>query len=649
MSATKEQQAFIDWNGGPVVLNSGAGTGKTHSIIGRYESQLARGVLPNKILCITFTNKAATELKQRVLNKLPHLDSNMLHVFTFHGLCNYWLRLRGDEIGLPRFQIMNASQSTSLIRTIASKTLLNPKSSFECEKPIPKINLITRVLSKIDATYGLNVGQAIELCSIKRPLEITFVKSCFQEYIKYKKSMHKLDFTDLMTFGIYLFKKTDLATYYDHIICDEMQDNSAKNLELLYTLSHNKQIMACADHKQSIYGFRGASTVSVQQFIKQFNATELFLTKNFRSDKKIVALANNTIRRQEEKMVPHSTKEGVLSYVEFPTAAHETNWITKRIISFEKRLNTDVRDYSKYAILYRVKSISSSYERSLRAANIPYNISGNNSFYKQREILDITALLDWIVNPSSLEDLERVCKNFKLGVGPAYIAKIYNSSHIADITHKTMIRTIEAGQNKRPKHLWPLKAQAFHDLARMVVQVKDMYQHSAYDAMVKIYKDMDLNKKLKEQDTVDHLKGVNKDGSRRESVIEFIKSANDRAYTLQEFIDSVSLFNDVEKEDSNAITLSTIHSAKGKEWDCVFMVSVSDGYLPHKMSFSNDEDLQQELNCYYVAKTRARNKLFMSRHTCTKDFSGKSTYQAMSRFVKSNLPTLKRIGEVHLS
>lgn len=338
---TQEQQAAINWQTGPMLLNAGAGAGKTAVLIARYQRLVSSGVKPRKILAITFTNKAANEMKERVIKAVPGINKKDMHIFTFHGLCNFWLRHRGHELGLKNYTIIDEDAAESMLWVAARSCPTRPQmteSQLEWENKKnkqDKMYLVKKALSAMDINYGMTIHQASMLPDTQH-----YSKYCADVITKFKADLNRqnlLSFSDLHNIGIDLFKKcSDIAKSYEYFMVDELQDSNPANIELIKTIVHNNNIVAVGDPKQSIYGFRGSVTSAMTNFAKQYKATEMFLTKNFRSTGAIVDLANNSIKRTEEKMNANTTTRGIIAYVEHRSESEEVAWLVsylKKVIN----------------------------------------------------------------------------------------------------------------------------------------------------------------------------------------------------------------------------------------------------------------------------------------------------------------------------
>jgi len=347
VNSTEEQRKVISVRAGNYLVTAGPGSGKTFSLVQRYTELIKEGVDPRNILAITFTNKAAREMKERATAAVPTVTSGSMQIFTFHGLANYWLRRRGADMGLTNYTLMSTDEVTKTLTSIARSVPLfshfyettDDKHGYLVNEyrnhQKLKMKIIERGLNAMESYPGKPI---VKICAdLNLPLNVApyatgFLTLASNEYSTYKRDRRKLDFSNLQPFFIHLLEKApDIAESYHYIIADETQDCNQMNLQLLNKLNRYNNVMAFADHKQSIYGFRGSSSSATQDFISQFNATELFLTRNFRSSRNIVEFANTSIARQEEKMVAVDRKDGILFYKEFDTHEQQLNAVVTKI------------------------------------------------------------------------------------------------------------------------------------------------------------------------------------------------------------------------------------------------------------------------------------------------------------------------------
>jgi len=346
MQLTPEQQSVVACRDGNFFVNAGPGAGKTASLVQRYMALIGAGFTPEQVLCITFTNKAAMEMRERVAH-LMNLNMKSMHLFTFHGFCNYWLRKEGHRVGLTNYSIMSEDEVHKSIKEICKAT---PFKLKEYNSVSDKINFLTaenaliltrkesivrKVLNGLDSQPGTDVALHIsdkEANAMSFSAWVEFATSCLKQYSDYKRNRNKLDFGNLQPFAMHLFKNhPDIVQTYKFIMVDEAQDMNETNIRLLENINKHNNVMAIGDVLQSIYGFRGAKVTAVQDFIKRFNAKELFLTYNFRSKNNIVKFNNSSIQRPEARMTANQSDDGVLFFKEFDTQDEETNAIISKI------------------------------------------------------------------------------------------------------------------------------------------------------------------------------------------------------------------------------------------------------------------------------------------------------------------------------
>lgn len=363
MHLTKEQEEVVRHLDGPLLVLSPPGSGKTRSLVNRVVNLIQNEkIAPERVLCITFTNKAAEEMRNRLTDML-NLPKSNFQIFTFHGFCNYWLRQEGHRIGLSSYTIMDSDDTKNVIKNIASEIAYEGSFYNEWVGLVNTSKLTAVKINKLYLEYENKNFMGIKLKLInsailvqstnpdmssndiantlkKFPADVNFILKTLKAFADYKTKMHMLDFNDLQLYGVKLFRVFDVASYYDYTSVDEIQDSSSTELALLTTICRNNSIVAIGDENQAIYGFRGSKSSNLADFVTIFKADVKYLTINFRSDTDIVDIANDTLKDTAEKpMVANSKNKGQIGYLEFETSKEEVNWITSTIKSLVSNVN----------------------------------------------------------------------------------------------------------------------------------------------------------------------------------------------------------------------------------------------------------------------------------------------------------------------
>lgn len=582
---------------GPLLVLAGAGSGKTKVITHRIIHLIHKGVAPHSILAVTFTNKAATEMRERVQALVKQffpsdratIDSLPV-VTTFHSLGVRIIREFHKELGLNRhFTIYDRSDSLKAIKTALEKSDFNPKE-FEPKK----------VLNKISRAKG----DAISISELKNSANSFFeqvVATVWQHYEDNLFNDSALDFDDLLVKTLYLLKNNPLVretlqNRYKYLHVDEYQDTNAIQFNIAKILAaKNNNICVVGDVDQNIYSWRGANIKNILQFEKEFSgATTVLLEENYRSTKTIISASNNIIQKNHnrvEKNVFTNNSEGEkITLFSAVSGNDEAEYIAKKVSALLQNGATP----ADFAILYRTNFQSRSLEEAFLKEDIPYQLLGTK-FYDRKEIKDVLSYLRLALNPKSSADLARIINEPKRGIGKV-----------------TMLKVIEG----RKDELTGATALKVDNFFQIISDIEDEARTKPLSETLKfIIKRTGIETNLKKE-------GTEEDLSRLENLRELVTigqrydDITDKEEAVEKFLEATSLQSDQDelknKDELNATRLMTIHAAKGLEFPYVFICGLEEGLFPHERLDDSGIDTEEERRLFYVAITRASKKLFLT-------------------------------------
>lgn len=600
---------------GPLLILAGAGSGKTKVLTTRIAYLIDNGVSSSNILAITFTNKAAKEMRERI-EKL--VGKTNIWTSTFHSFGVKLLRENYDKLGYKsNFVIMDSDDSLTLVKKILKDLGYDPKRFS------PYI-----IRNKISS----NKSEFIMPEEYKKFVHGEEDDIAYKVYKKYQEILFKnnsVDFDDLLILPIRLFKenKEVLEFYqekYKYILVDEYQDTNEAQYQMIKMLASKYRNIACVgDNDQSIYMFRGANYKNILNFEKDYpDAEVIMLEQNYRSTKTILNAANSVIKNnnfRKDKNLWSNNEEG--EKISFYKAYDETDEVFYVIRKIKELIASGV-SYKDIAILYRTNAQSRVFEGELLKQNIPFRIIGSFYFYSRKEIKDLLAYLRLIHNTDDNVSLERCINTPKRGIGPKTISEIEAN---ASFYNTSMFEAIKDG-----------KALEFKNI---ILELKeDLKNCSLTEFIDKVLDKSGMRKALKEERSLEA-------DIRLENLEEFksvTKTFEEEVglVSLEEFLLEVSLVSDIEeyKDDPNRITLMTVHSVKGLEYPYVFVAGLEEGLFPHKNCYSPDE-MEEERRLMYVAITRAMKKLYLTA-TKKRMIYGVESPSVLSRFVKEIDPDL---------
>ncbi len=618
------QQQAVQALNGPVMIIAGAGSGKTRVLTYRAAYLIDRGVKPESILALTFTNKAADEMKARI-TALVGASSKNLWMGTFHSVFARILRMECEHIGYQRnFTIYDSDDSLSLIKNVMSDLSISPQQY----NPQGIRSRISAAKNQMLTPKTMREGGFDPLTER--------TASVFAEYQKKMKQSNVMDFDDLLLKPLELFSRhADVLQRYHYrfkyILVDEYQDTNRVQYLLIKELAKlNRNICVVGDDAQSIYSFRGADIRNILDFEKDYPDCAIFrLEQNYRSTKTILAAADSVIRCNKEqisKKLWTDNRDGdpiVLTVCE--DDRQEGYKIVNRIEEESRRNKLDLKDF---AIFYRTNAQSRSIEDALRRNGIPYVIVGGVAFYKRKEIKDVLAYLKVVANPKDDESLLRIINVPGRFIGETTIGKLRSVAAEHSLPLFEVLGLPHIGDLFAERSLKAVKQ--FHGLLQKYIHLKA--EMSASELARVLVDEIGILNTLKEENTAESL-------GRRENVQELLSALTEftdqhAGAGLENFLEEVSLVSDVDLTEfgHNAVTLMTLHAAKGLEFAVVFITGLEEGLLPHMNSTADRTGMEEERRLFYVGITRAMQRLYLSC-ALTRYRFGEMSYSVKSRFL----------------
>lgn len=614
---------------GPLLIMAGAGSGKTRVLTHRIAYLLfEKNITPWNILAITFTNKAAREMKERVAH-LTGPEAEEIWISTFHSLCVRILRRNIDQIGMSTsFTILDATDQLTVVKQVMKE------QNIDTKKFDPRSVLASISSAKNELKTATDVEKLLDHSF--NPFQ-SVVSDVYKEYEKKLRKNNALDFDDLIMTTIELFKRVpDVLDFYQrkfqYIHVDEYQDTNRAQYVLIQMLSeHHQNLCVVGDSDQSIYKWRGADIGNILSFEHDYpNANVILLEQNYRSTKTILNAANEVIannrNRKEKKLWTDNDEGNKITYYRGETERDEAYFIVEQASQMKEK----GRSYSDISVLYRTNAQSRVIEDVLVKANIPYTIVGGTKFYDRKEIKDLLAYLRLIANRDDDISLERVVNVPKRGIGVASIEKVMNYATMHDVTMLTALEEVEhIGLSKRAQNA----LVEFYNLIENFEKMQDYLSVSELieEVLEKTgYREMLQNERTLESES--RLENLNEFLS---VALEFEKASDDKS--LIAFLTDLALIADIdqldEEENSEAITLMTLHSAKGLEFPVVFLVGMEEGIFPHSRSLFEEEEMEEERRLAYVGMTRAEEELFIT-NCRMRTLYGRMNMNQVSRFIQ---------------
>ena len=628
------QAEAVQLTEGPLLIMAGAGSGKTRVLTHRIAYLIEeKGVNPWNILAITFTNKAAKEMKERVIN-LMEAGGEDVWISTFHSMCVRILRRDVDHIGYSKnFTIIDSSEQLTLMKRVVKELNIDPKK-YDPRSILGAISNAKNELLTV-AAYSAKQGSLFE----------DIVARCYEMYQKELRRNQCLDFDDLIMLTIRLFQENpDILQYYQrkfhYIHVDEYQDTNHAQYTLVNLLAAGfRNLCVVGDADQSIYGWRGADMQNILDFEKDYpDAQTILLEQNYRSTQNILSAANQVIghnrNRKEKKLWTENDQGDKITYYRGDSERDEGRFIVSEIQRLQREQQ---RKYGDFAVLYRTNAQSRVVEETFLKANIPYKMVGGHKFYDRKEIKDILAYLQVIANPADSLSLLRIINVPKRGVGAGSIEKLQSFATLHDFS------LLEAGQNVA---LSSLKGKAAVEIEKLAQSLADFNQMIPYLSVTELTREV-----LAKTGYEDELKRQNnlESQNRLENLEEFLSVTMefDKTYEAQPeeeqeapedkltiFLNDLALLSDVDsyEEEASEVTLMTLHAAKGLEFPVVFLVGMEEGVFPLSRAMMEEAELEEERRLAYVGITRAEEALYLT-NALSRTLYGKTQYNRPSRFV----------------
>lgn len=629
----KEQQEAVKHTEGPLLIMAGAGSGKTRVLTHRIAYLLSeKEVSPRNVLAITFTNKAAREMKDRV-QQLVGMASEHMWVSTFHSMCVRILRRDIDRIGYDRnFTILDTTDQLTVIRQILRNLNIDPKR-YDPRAMIGQISAAKNELITPEK-YRERVGNFYE----------EQVADIYDAYQTMLRKNHSLDFDDLIMQTIHLFRRVPEVLHYyqrrfQYIHVDEYQDTNHAQYVLIKQLANRYQnICVVGDSDQSIYRWRGADIENILSFEKDYPAARtVFLEQNYRSTKVILDAANHIIEQntsRKPKNLWTENKAGKkLHYFQGGTEQEEALFITDKI---QQLMRVEGYKPEDIAILYRTNAQSRAIEDTLVKSNISYQMVGGTKFYERKEIKDMIAYLRLITNPNDDISFERIVNEPKRGIGRTTIDRLraYATEH--DISFSEAVKEVDF------TGVTPRAANALAEFDQLIESLAKQQEFLTATDMVEAvlertgYEEMLINERsIEAQSRLENLEEF-------KTVTQNFEATSEDDKTLITFLTDLALIADIDEVDEtdpdheNKITLMTLHAAKGLEFPVVFLIGMEENIFPHSRSMDDEEEMEEERRLAYVGITRAEKELYLT-HARMRTLYGRTNMNPMSRFI-SEIP-----------
>ena len=619
------QKLAVEAVEGPVLIFAGAGSGKTRVLTHKLFHLVNEGLYkPEEILAVTFTNKAAKEMKERVMKLLKCKDLP-LSIGTFHSICARILREDIEAIGFTRhFAIYDVKDQLDLIKVLYEK--------FEISK-----NIITH--NQIRNQISLFKNKMIDPKSQERKARTKVEKITAKIYIEYQKALKEndaLDFDDLLSYPLEIFnKKPSLLKKYQkrwkYILVDEYQDTNRAQFKFLTELSKdNQNICVVGDDDQSIYGWRGAEVSNILDFEKSFSSCRVFtLDKNYRSTQQILdaatSVVSNNDRRESKNLIAANGSGDTLGLIETVDEQEEASAI---ISSIEKEIKLNKRTFSQFCVLYRTNAQSRALEESFIRQGIPYNIIGSVRFFERKEVKNVLAYLRLVVNLKDTISLRRIINFPARGIGAKTIDKCVQQAQIDNIEF------IDVLKNPNKMDIRGKQADALSKFYKIIKKYHDLRNKlSASELARSLVEDVGVLSTLKDSNDLSSKDRYANVGELLNSIEDF--SVRSPKASLSQFLEDVSLQTDIDhwNDSENRCTLMTVHSSKGLEFPIVFIAGMDEGLFPLYNSLDNKEELEEERRLFYVALTRAQERVYILYATNRRRMGAEIINGISSRFI----------------
>ena len=633
------QRAAVEYIDGPSLVIAGAGSGKTRVLTYKIAYLLSQGMKPWSIMALTFTNKAAREMKERIGKLVGNDLAQHLYMGTFHSIFSRILRAEAEHIGFNNnFTIYDESDSRSLIKAIVKEMGLDDKkykpAAVHAKISMAKNNLMSAAAYESDAAIFEQNKRA----------QMPEVGKIFVAYVQRCKQANAMDFDDLLTLTYQLFREHEdirhkYAARFDYVLVDEYQDTNHVQMSIVMQLCQEKQrVCAVGDDSQSIYSFRGANIDNILNYQRQFQGTRLFkLEQNYRSTQTIVEAANSLIKHNRNQIpkdvFSENAKGEKIQYKPAYSDKEEAAIVAKDVKRIRRE---DGCQYSDFAILYRTNAQSRSFEEEFRKQGIPYRIYGGLSFYQRKEIKDIIAYFRLVANPDDEEAIKRIINYPARGIGATTVQKIADCAHQNQVSFWEVIGAPERYGLAVTKGTMN-KLETFRLLISSFIeraQTTDVYELG--DAIIKesgisqdIMSGKDADDLARQENLEEFLSGMSAFVDERREEGRF-----DELF-LQDYLQDVALLTDADSDgdkDEPRVSLMTVHAAKGLEFPTVFVVGLEENIFPSPLSAASLRELEEERRLLYVAITRAEKHCILTNAKNRWRY-GKMEFDNPSRFI----------------
>ncbi|WP_273534425.1 UvrD-helicase domain-containing protein [Prevotella aurantiaca] len=635
----ENQREAVEYCNGASLVVAGAGSGKTRVLTYKIAYLILYGVLPYRILALTFTNKAAREMKNRIGTLVDYDKANQLYMGTFHSVFSRILRAEAQHIGYnSNFTIYDENDSRSLLKSIIKTLGLDDKKY----KPATVHNIISMAKNMLITADAYANDKAA--CDHDRNAKLPAISQIYTAYQARCRQANAMDFDDLLMNTFRLFNdNADICSKYSerfqYILVDEYQDTNYAQVAIVKLLAaQHQRVCVVGDDYQSIYSFRGANIDNILDYQNKFDNVRVYkLERNYRSTQKIVEAANSLMKhnaRQIPKDVYSEESEGTkISYRPCYSDKEEAMVVVKEIAKLQRSQSFE---YDSFAILYRTNAQSRSFEDELRKSLIPYKIYGGLSFYQRKEIKDIIAYFRLVANPNDEEAFKRIINYPVRGIGNTTLQKIIdcantNQVSLWDVVGKAQYYHLDVNKGTMAKLL------AFVELINDFI--RDLAMSDAFTLGSKIIKESGISTDLAQGTAPE-------DVSRRENLEELLagiqafvedrreEGREDETF-LTDFLQEVALYSDLDKKDDDSpkVSLMTIHAAKGLEFPVVFVVGLEENIFPNAMAANSRREIEEERRLLYVAITRAEQFCILTNAKNRYHF-GTMQFNNPSRFLK---------------
>lgn len=619
-----EQREAVTTTEGPLLILAGAGSGKTRVLTFRIAHLIENGVFPGSILAITFTNKAAAEMKERVM-ELVGSEARNMWISTFHSACVRILRQDIDKLGYNKnFVIYDTSEQEKVIAECLKELNIDSKM-FPPKDVLHKIGSQKDILVDEDTFYKRNANDF-------KNRKIAEIYSLYQKKLKQNNA---LDFDDIIMKTVILLQRNeDVLSYYQrkfrYIMIDEYQDTNRAQYELANLLAKtHRNLCVVGDDDQSIYSWRGADIRNILGFEEDYPEVKTIkLEQNYRCTKKILeaantVIANNEKRKSKRLWTENSTGDNIKFY-RGDSDRDEANFILKNV----RQIVEDGGSYREIAVLYRTNAMSRILEEAFVTSHIPYRVIGGLKFYDRKEVKDVLGYLKVINNPLDSISLERIVNTPKRGIGDTSIDRVKEYGVSRDMGLYNAMLEVERveGLTKRAAN----SIEKFISLMNYFILSKEKIKVS--ELINEILERTEYIKLLREENTPESKARIENLQEFYSAAVEFEETSEDRS--LSAFLEKVALVSDQDQlNESGGVTFMTLHTAKGLEFPVVFIAGVEEGIFPHFSAMEDNEELEEERRLCYVGITRAKKNLFM---TCARQrmMFGRTMFNAVSSFIE---------------